>query len=184
MSAAKPIDLTDCAMIWAADVECPKGTRLVLLLMARHCDYTGHCDLSRHSLAKAAGYSARGILRPLWDLEQCGLIMRNIVSGQGGRKPDTFTLALERPAPAPRFNHLLDQGDEKRLAVFERDGHVCRACGATEGLVLDHNLHQWRGGDDSIENLQLLCGRCNVAKRGRTLEEFLAGGFDSMGKPL
>ena len=54
-----------------------------------------------------------------------------------------------------------------RRAVFERDEGRCTWCGATENLHLDH-VHPWvRGGEDTVENLQLLCRTCNLRKGAR-----------------
>jgi hypothetical protein len=57
--------------------------------------------------------------------------------------------------------------DEVRSFVFERDGHSCLRCGATEGLTLDH-IHPWSiGGPDTADNLQVLCRPCNSSKGDR-----------------
>lgn len=54
---------------------------------------------------------------------------------------------------------------ELRAAVYERDGHACLKCGATSKLTLDH-IHPWsKGGLDTMENLQTLCGSCNSRKQ-------------------
>lgn len=55
-----------------------------------------------------------------------------------------------------------------RVFVFDRDGHACRRCGATEDLTLDH-VHPWSiGGPDTPDNLQVLCRPCNSSKGDRT----------------
>lgn len=59
-----------------------------------------------------------------------------------------------------------------RQNVFMRDKYTCQICGATvkDGakLHLDHILPVSKGGDNSEENLQVLCERCNLEKNNRT----------------
>ncbi len=50
---------------------------------------------------------------------------------------------------------------------------VCRACGATEQIEIDHIVPISRGGSCKLENLQPLCKQCNVSKGQKTMEEFL-----------
>lgn len=55
-------------------------------------------------------------------------------------------------------------GRDVRRTVYERDGHRCVTCGATDGLTLDH-IHPWiYGGPDTVENLQTMCLSCNSRK--------------------
>ena len=54
-----------------------------------------------------------------------------------------------------------------RLAVYNRDGGVCRRCGGTFDLQYDHIIPFVRGGPTTVDNLQLLCGRCNQRKGKR-----------------
>lgn len=54
-----------------------------------------------------------------------------------------------------------------RSAVYERDGHTCLHCGATDSLTLDHILPYSLGGPDSLDNLQTLCRSCNSRKGAR-----------------
>jgi hypothetical protein len=57
--------------------------------------------------------------------------------------------------------------EEIKTFVFERDGHACLRCGATEDLTLDH-VHPWSiGGADTPDNLQVLCRPCNSSKGDR-----------------
>jgi hypothetical protein len=51
-----------------------------------------------------------------------------------------------------------------RLAVFRRDGGACVECGTTEGLQFDHVIPVALGGASTVENLQVLCAACNLAK--------------------
>lgn len=61
-----------------------------------------------------------------------------------------------------------------RAAVFARDGHACVACGATEGLTIDHVIPKSRGGSDDDGNKQTLCRGCNQAKGSLLPEEWTA----------
>lgn len=64
-----------------------------------------------------------------------------------------------------------------RRAVFERDGWRCQGCdvevqwfrsrrwfGEKAGGHVDHIFARARGGQNDMENLQLLCERCNESK--------------------
>lgn len=57
--------------------------------------------------------------------------------------------------------------EDLRLAVYQRDGHACVSCGATEPLSLDHVWPWSLGGEDTFENLQTLCISCNCQKGAR-----------------
>lgn len=50
-----------------------------------------------------------------------------------------------------------------RAAVLDRD-KVCQLCGTAENLQIDHRLARSKGGETTLENLQVLCLRCNVRK--------------------
>lgn len=56
-----------------------------------------------------------------------------------------------------------------RAAVYARDGHACRRCGATDDLQVDHIIPVIHGGTEDLENLQTLCGPCNRHKGARLL---------------
>lgn len=52
-------------------------------------------------------------------------------------------------------------------AVYSRDGGRCVYCGSTENLHLDHIIPFSRGGATNVENLQLLCQKCNLEKSNK-----------------
>ena len=52
-------------------------------------------------------------------------------------------------------------------AIYRRDGGRCVYCGSTDNLQLDHIIPFSRGGATSIENLQLLCQKCNLEKSNK-----------------
>lgn len=65
---------------------------------------------------------------------------------------------------------------EKRLAIYLRDGLACAYCGVgvEQGAVmhLDHVMPVERGGDNDAKNLVTSCERCNLAKGARTVAQF------------
>ena len=51
-----------------------------------------------------------------------------------------------------------------RELVMERDNYMCRICGATTNLQIDHIIADLHGGSIEPENLQVLCRACNASK--------------------
>jgi hypothetical protein len=67
--------------------------------------------------------------------------------------------------PSPLTRRAIDP--DLRSAVYERDGFACLHCGTTDSLSLDHIHPYSKGGEDSYDNLQTLCRRCNSRKGAR-----------------
>ncbi|SER37405.1 MULTISPECIES: HNH endonuclease [Pseudomonas] len=51
-----------------------------------------------------------------------------------------------------------------RRQVFERDAYRCVACGDYKNLHCDHKHPESLGGETTLDNLQTLCGACNLSK--------------------
>ena len=58
---------------------------------------------------------------------------------------------------------------EIKHAVFRRDGGRCQSCGTTKNLQYDHKIPYSRGGETTVDNLQLLCKKCNQRKKNKIL---------------
>ncbi|WP_018500273.1 TerD family protein [Parafrankia discariae] len=68
-------------------------------------------------------------------------------------------------APGARDSRAISQ--VVKAEVWQRDGGACVQCRATEYLEFDHVIPHSRGGASSVNNLQLLCRRCNQEKGAR-----------------
>lgn len=54
--------------------------------------------------------------------------------------------------------------DQIFVALGRRDGFSCRECGVSTDLQIDHIVAVANGGGNEMDNLQLLCASCNLAK--------------------
>lgn len=62
----------------------------------------------------------------------------------------------------------------QRERVFMRDGHICAICGTDEGILhIDHIIPRFSGGTHDLENLRVLCKRCNLRKGTKNDSVFL-----------
>jgi hypothetical protein len=79
-------------------------------------------------------------------------------------KPRFYNRALTANGRAKRF------GAEGRLsaddleAVYSQHNGKCKNCNTGNNLVFDHIKPYYRGGTNTVENLQLLCRLCNMEK--------------------
>ena len=52
----------------------------------------------------------------------------------------------------------------KRSIIFKIHGNNCLSCGKTSDIAIDHILPKSQKGNNSIDNLQVLCRSCNSSK--------------------
>ena len=62
-----------------------------------------------------------------------------------------------------------DPSDRLKVQVLMRDGNRCRICGVEcsgglHNIHFDHIIPWSKGGETTLENLQVLCSACNEAK--------------------
>lgn len=69
-----------------------------------------------------------------------------------------------RPPGAPGERHPRKIPQDVIIAVSVRDQGRCVSCGATKDLHFDHKIPWSRGGTNSENNIQLMCGSCNRRK--------------------
>jgi len=66
------------------------------------------------------------------------------------------------PKPERRaWNSVRKTMTEKVLA---RDPHMCANCGSINELEIDHIIPLARGGTNDLDNLRILCKKCNQQK--------------------
>jgi len=80
-----------------------------------------------------------------------------------------------RNASHPGMNWIRQ---EKRLAIYLRDGLACAYCGDSvengAKMSLDHVKPWSKGGSNEATNLVTCCGRCNSSRGNRPMRKFAA----------
>jgi 5-methylcytosine-specific restriction endonuclease McrA len=83
--------------------------------------------------------------------------------------------AASRKRRALRASAVGSHSLEDWLAVRAFFGDKCLRCGVANGqsiLHADHIVPLSRGGSDNIDNIQPLCGPCNIWKRDRHIVDY------------
>jgi hypothetical protein len=68
-------------------------------------------------------------------------------------------------APGERNSRVIPQ--DVKIQVTVRDNGMCVQCGSVEDIHFDHMIPWSKGGSNSVNNIQLLCGPCNRRKGAR-----------------
>ena len=77
----------------------------------------------------------------------------------GLEKWDRNVKPIDFPAPA-RVTSTKSKAQVRRL-VWQRDRGACSNCGSQYALEFDHQKPKASGGEDTMENLRILCRTCN-----------------------
>ena len=62
------------------------------------------------------------------------------------------------------LNQRIPIPTEVKRAVWKRDSGKCINCGSEFELQYDHIIPVVKGGSSTIENIQILCKKCNYKK--------------------
>ncbi|MFL6209835.1 MAG: HNH endonuclease [Pyrinomonadaceae bacterium] len=83
------------------------------------------------------------------------------------REYETFAFQWEKTREHMALQRAIMNRQRKKFyaAVVARDGGFCAKCHTTEKLELDHIKSVLFGGYSVLDNLQLLCAKCNNKKR-------------------
>lgn len=165
-----------------AHLEMPATYRHVTASKTR--DIKGHVVLTNRQMHFVSSYEGG------WTV-QYGKVLR-ISSRSGGVKlelsvkkgsglyrripqPLIFEATLEALVRMHKRLLMMPQGEKAsrsipqkvKLEVWQRDQGKCVECGDTNYLEFDHVIPHSLGGASTVDNLQILCRRCNLAKSDR-----------------
>jgi hypothetical protein len=82
-------------------------------------------------------------------------------------KTDSSTPTAE-PTPAPELRHSKSIPRQVKYQIWTRDRGICSNCGSRTNLNIDHIHPKSLGGDNSPENLRILCFHCNQRRALKT----------------
>lgn len=132
-----------------------------LMAFSEDTVYRYLCDLRKAGVIRSEHRPAGDGRRVLWHT-----VIVDIEQPQSGAKPQRWVRTQRI-----RTHALRQEVAKNRSAIFaalvERDGCHCQRCGAEDRLQIDHVTPLAKGGNNDLDNLQLLCATCN-ARKGAT----------------
>lgn len=81
-----------------------------------------------------------------------------------------FWVPAARGAVGERNTRVIPQ--DVKIQVSVRDQGRCVQCGSAEDLHYDHKIPWSKGGANTVNNIQLLCGTCNRRKGANDVPVF------------
>ena len=118
-------------------------------------DYFGRFEESAAEFAGITVLEARAEINTLWHQ---GFFF----------VPELWSAEVQKARPAYKKRKI---SSKIRNSVLERDGYTCQHRGSADDLTIDHIYPESRGGSDDMDNLQVLCHRCNSIKGASLPEE-------------
>lgn len=126
--------------------------------------------LSEDEARQKSRLSERTLRRRFGYMQSCGLARHSTA-----RRREYRACAIP---VFPRRRWLFMDGlvsAKLRREIIARDGELCGICRTTEGpWHVDHRVPRSLGGRANPSNLWVLCARCNIRKRARTVEDYLS----------
>lgn len=156
--------------------ELPTETRLLFIGLWTIADREGRLeDRPKRIKGELFPYDMFDVDSMLNQLQASNFVIRYEVSGARflqvlnfvkHQDPHYKERASEIPAPPGAENLIEATGITRatRARIMERDGFMCRHCGAKDYLSIDHVVPVSRGGTGEDTNLQVLCLKCNRGK--------------------
>lgn len=89
------------------------------------------------------------------------------------KKANTIKHRVRRRAPEGTKIEVITP--ENLMALYEKQGHKCAYCGLELNALItavDHKTPISKGGEHTLDNIQLLCHNCNISKFTMTDEEY------------
>jgi HNH endonuclease len=133
--------------------------------LARECLSRTEVLQNQHSELAALEKALNGDEEKLADAEQRLLAKLDVLRRTPGYVPRPPSTPAAPGSDAPvgeRTSRVIPQ--DVRIKVAVRDGGKCRQCGSAEDLHFDHVIPWSKGGANTVNNIQLLCGPCNRRK--------------------